>query len=81
MSCAMMRLTRASILNAGCRSSRLTWSRAALVASHGVWLAMKGKHPEDEIRALPTDVSVFHVEQLTVPCLDAERCIIWMKPA
>lgn len=41
---------------------------------------MKGKHPEDEIRALPTDVSVFHVEQLTVPGLDAERCIIWMKP-
>ena len=58
----------------------VTWSRAALVASHGVWLAMKGKHPEDEITALPTDVSVFHVEQLTVPGLDAERCIIWMKP-
>ena len=57
------------------------WSRAALVAPHGVWLAMKGKHPEDEIAALPTDVSVFHVEQLTVPGLDAERCIIWMKPA
>jgi 16S rRNA (guanine527-N7)-methyltransferase len=58
----------------------VTWSRAALVAPHGVWLAMKGKHPEDEITALPTDVSVFHVEQLTVPGLDAERCIIWMKP-
>ncbi len=58
----------------------VTWSRAALVAPHGVWLAMKGKHPEDEIAALPADVSVFHVEQLTVPGLDAERCIIWMKP-
>lgn len=58
----------------------VTWSRAALVAPHGVWLAMKGKHPEDEIAALPIDVSVFHVEQLTVPGLDAERCIIWMKP-
>ncbi len=57
------------------------WSRAALVAPHGVWLAMKGKHPEDEIAALPADVSVFHVEQLAVPGLDAERCIIWMKPA
>ncbi|MBU1351843.1 MAG: 16S rRNA (guanine(527)-N(7))-methyltransferase RsmG [Gammaproteobacteria bacterium] len=59
----------------------VTWSRAALVAPHGVWLAMKGKHPEDEITALPGDVSVFHVEQLAVPGLDAERCIIWMKPA
>ncbi|WP_426305852.1 16S rRNA (guanine(527)-N(7))-methyltransferase RsmG [Acidovorax facilis] len=58
----------------------VTWSRAALVAPHGVWLAMKGKHPEDEIAALPADVSVFHVEQLAVPGLDAERCIIWMKP-
>jgi 16S rRNA (guanine527-N7)-methyltransferase len=58
----------------------VTWSRAALAAPHGVWLAMKGKHPEDEIAALPAEVSVFHVEQLTVPGLDAERCIIWMKP-
>ena len=59
----------------------VTWSRSALAAPHGVWLAMKGKHPEDEIAALPADVAVFHVEQLTVPGLDAERCIIWMKPA
>src|SRR3990167_767897 len=58
----------------------VNWSRSALAAPHGVWLAMKGKHPEDEIAALPIDVSVFHVEQLTVPGLDAERCIIWMKP-
>ena len=58
----------------------VTWSRSALAAPHGVWLAMKGKHPEDEIAALPADVSVFHVEQLQVPGLDAERCIIWMRP-
>lgn len=59
----------------------VTWSRSALAAPHGVWLAMKGKHPEDEIAALPADVAVFHVEQLTVPGLDAERCIVWMTPA
>jgi 16S rRNA (guanine527-N7)-methyltransferase len=59
----------------------VTWSRSALATPHGVWLAMKGKHPEDEIAALPADVSVFHVEQLAVPGLDAERCIVWMKPA
>lgn len=59
----------------------VTWSRSALAAPHGVWLAMKGKHPEDEIAALPADVAVFHVEQIAVPGLDAERCIIWMKPA
>ncbi len=54
------------------------WSRAAL-APTGVWLAMKGKQPVDEMAALPADVEVFHVEHLTVPALDAERCIIWMR--
>lgn len=59
----------------------VTWSQSALAMPHGVWLAMKGKHPADEIAALPAEVQVFHVEQLTVPGLDAERCIVWMKPA
>lgn len=54
------------------------WSRSALAAD-GVWFAMKGKHPAEEIAALPTDVHVFHVEQLQVPALDAERCIVWMR--
>jgi 16S rRNA (guanine527-N7)-methyltransferase len=58
----------------------VAWSSAAL-AEQGVWLAMKGKHPTDEIAALPRDVEMFHVEQLEVPGLDAERCIVWMKPA
>jgi 16S rRNA (guanine527-N7)-methyltransferase len=58
----------------------VNWSRSALAAPHGVWLAMKGKRPEDEIAALPAGVDVFHVEQLVVPGLDAERCIVWMRP-
>ena len=55
-----------------------TWSRAALNPA-GVWMAMKGKHPEDELLALPSSVAVFHVEQLKVPGLAAERCIVWMR--
>ena len=55
-----------------------TWSKSAL-ASHGVWMAMKGKHPDQELALLPQSVKVFHVEQLQVPGLDAERCIIWMR--
>ena len=55
------------------------WSRQAL-APQAVWLAMKGRHPHDEIAQLPAGVQVFHVEQLTVPGLDAERCICWMRP-
>ncbi len=54
------------------------WSAAAL-SPQGVWMAMKGKHPADEIAALPGGIEVFHVEQLAVPGLDAERCIIWMR--
>lgn len=55
-----------------------SWSRTAL-ASHGIWLAMKGKHPDAELAELPKDVQVFHVEPLKVPGLDAERCIVWMR--
>lgn len=45
----------------------------------GVWLAMKGKHPADELTALAGDIDVFHVEQLQVPGLDAQRCLVWMR--
>ncbi len=54
-----------------------TWSQSAL-ADHGIWMAMKGKHPDQELAVLPENLKVFHVEQLQVPGLDAERCIIWM---
>ena len=47
--------------------------------SSAVWMALKGKRPDEEIAALPADIDVFHVEQLFVPGLDAERCIVWMK--
>lgn len=56
------------------------WSRSAL-APAGIWMAMKGKHPADEIAQLPASAAVFHVEQLTVPGLGAERCIAWLRPA
>ena len=55
------------------------WSAAAL-APGGVWMAMKGKHPASEIDMLDKAIEVFHVEQLTVPGLDAERCIVWARP-
>lgn len=58
----------------------VTWSAQAL-AGQGIWMGMKGKHPADEIAALPASVEVFHVEQLVVPGLDAQRCIVWMRKA
>ncbi|MDR7335729.1 16S rRNA (guanine(527)-N(7))-methyltransferase RsmG [Roseateles asaccharophilus] len=49
------------------------------LAEGAIWMAMKGQHPAEEIAALPADVDVFHVEQLAVPGLDAQRCLVWMK--
>ena len=57
----------------------VTLTRAQL-SPQGIWLAMKGKQPTDELAALPSDVDVFHVEQLSVPQLAAERCLVWMRP-
>jgi 16S rRNA (guanine527-N7)-methyltransferase len=50
-----------------------------LLAPHGVWMAMKGKPPEQEIRQL-TGLE-FHVEPLQVPGSTAERCIVWLRPS
>ena len=50
-----------------------------LLAPEGVWLAMKGKVPDDERADLPAGIEVFHVEQLQVPGLDAQRCLVWLR--
>lgn len=57
--------------------TRLTSSS---LAPAGVWMAMKGKRPDDEIAALAPAVDVFHVEPIAVPDLAAERCLVWMRP-
>jgi 16S rRNA (guanine527-N7)-methyltransferase len=50
-----------------------------LLAPGGRWLAMKGKLPTDELAQVPAEIEVFHVEQLRVPGLDADRCIVWAR--
>ena len=50
------------------------------LAPKGVWMAMKGKTPGDEIAELPPGLDVFHVEHLNVPGLQAERCLVWIRP-
>ena len=52
---------------------------ANALGTDGIWLAMKGRVPEDEIKNLATGTEVFHVEQLMVPGLSAERCIVWVR--
>ena len=50
------------------------------LSGSGVWMAMKGKSPADELALLSDAVDVFHVEQLAVPGLSADRCLVWMRP-
>jgi 16S rRNA (guanine527-N7)-methyltransferase len=50
-----------------------------LATPGGIWLAMKGKLPLDEIATLPPDFQAFHVERLEVPGLAAERCLVWIR--
>ena len=53
-------------------------TRMAL-APGGVWAALKGEAPDQEIAALPEDIQVFHVEPLPSPQWGAARCMVWMK--
>ena len=57
----------------------VNWTGSAL-APQGLWLAMKGKHPQAEIDELPAHVRMFHVKHLQVPGLDAERCLVYLAP-
>ena len=52
----------------------------ACLADQGIWMAMKGKTPHAELEVLQ-GVDVFHVEPLDVPNLNAERCVVWMRPS
>ena len=50
-----------------------------LLSAEGRWLAMKGVRPDDELKALPADITVEAIIPLTVPGLDAERHLIILK--
>lgn len=57
----------------------VTWT-GDLRAADGVWVAMKARPTEAELAALPAAVEMFHVEPLTPPGLEAQRCLVWMRP-
>ena len=54
-------------------------SRACL-APNGWWMAMKGLVPAEEIAHLPSDIEAVQTQLLSVPDLDAQRCLVWMRP-
>jgi len=47
-----------------------------LAGRRGRLLAMKGKVPEDEMKALPAGWKVVAVHPVAIPGLDAERCVV-----
>ena len=53
-----------------------------LLAPGGVWLAMKGKVPDDELAAVPRDFAVRRIHALAVPGLGAaERHLVVLEHA
>lgn len=58
----------------------VNWTQHLLSPDGGLWMAMKGKSPDDELAALPAHAALDRIEPLQVPGLDAERCIVWLSP-
>lgn len=56
----------------------LSWCHH-LPAEHGVFLALKGQYPHDELAVLPPEFALVDSHRLSVPELDAERHIIIVK--
>jgi 16S rRNA (guanine527-N7)-methyltransferase len=51
-----------------------------LLAPRGQWAAMKANLSSEERDGVPSDVELFHVEQLEVPELNERRCLVWLRP-
>lgn len=77
-----LRQPRADLIVSRAFSSLADFVRLSrhLLADGGVWMAMKGKPPTAEVAELQDGATVFHVEQLVVPGLNAERCLVWLRP-
>jgi 16S rRNA (guanine527-N7)-methyltransferase len=53
----------------------LAWG-GHLLTSDGIWLAMKGKHPEDELAGVPDGFEVRSIPVLQVPDVGGERHLV-----
>jgi len=53
---------------------------AGAMSPDGLWMSMKGRIPTDEMQVVQDFVQAISAEELVVPGLDAQRCLIWMWP-
>ncbi len=51
-----------------------------LCKSGGCLLAMKGKFPQDELKALPVDFGIVKAHSLSVPEINAQRHLVKLRP-
>lgn len=51
-----------------------------LLAPQGVWLAMKGQYPADELKDLPNQVEASKIERIIIKGMNIDRHIVMMKP-
>lgn len=49
------------------------------LAPGGTWVAMKARPDAAELSELSPDVELFHVEQVRVPGVEVDRCLVWMR--
>ena len=52
----------------------------SLLAPAGQWAAMKANLSAEERADIPSNIEMFHVEQLEVPELNEKRCLVWLRP-
>ena len=45
----------------------------------GWWMAMKARLSPEETSDVPTGIGIEKIEQLAVPGLHADRCLVWMR--
>jgi 16S rRNA (guanine527-N7)-methyltransferase len=50
-----------------------------LLAPGGLWIAMKGVYPQDELDALPAGIALRESRRLQVPGVDAERHLLFIS--
>ncbi|MGQ3889622.1 16S rRNA (guanine(527)-N(7))-methyltransferase RsmG [Legionella sp. CNM-1927-20] len=53
----------------------ITWTQQ-LIAPSGIWLAMKGRYPENELQAISFP---YQVKAYSIPGLEGERCCVIIK--
>ena len=69
-------LTAEKVMHAYAEIARFIESSQHLLAENGIFAAMKGRYPDDEINAIPPGFGVRKTIELAVPGLEAERHLI-----